>query len=249
MTQSIDVVILTWNDQADMVAAVQSVLASTGCEPTVIVVDNGSDPPAQVPDDHRVRLVRNDENRGVPAGRNQGAALGAAPFVATLDSDAVVEPTTLQRLLEPMLADPSIGATCPVFVGHAPEHTAGRHPSILRKVARGLNLTDRYASMRPASGDGAASSSWDVEFAIGACQVIRRSVFDTMGGFQEGHLFGPEDIEFSTRLRHHGYRLVQVAGVGCHHVARRSHKRLLSRQGLRHVVAVGRYYANGRTRA
>ena len=65
----VDVVILTWNDPPELLdAAVHSALHSNVVDVNVIVVDNGSDAPAEVPTDARVALVRSDTNLGV-AGR------------------------------------------------------------------------------------------------------------------------------------------------------------------------------------
>ena len=108
----IDVVILTWNDGPMLDTAVQSALTSRDVDVRVIVVDNGSDPPAAVPADSRVTLVINTENRGVAAGRNQGARLGDAPLVCFLDSDARLHPDTLSHLVSALEAEPTRGLKC-----------------------------------------------------------------------------------------------------------------------------------------
>jgi N-acetylglucosaminyl-diphospho-decaprenol L-rhamnosyltransferase len=230
----VTVVILTWNDQALMDRAVASVLDSRGVRPEIVVVDNGSQPPASVP--AGVRLIRNPTNVGVSRARNQGVAATTADFVCFLDSDAVLEPTTLRRLVDPLLADASVGVTAPVFRGQPPEASAGTAPGLGRKLARGVGLTDRYRSTR---------SRWlghrEVDFAIGACQVIRRSAFVAVGGLDETYFYGPEDVDLCLRLRTKGWRVLQVEDAICEHRARRRHRRLLTPAGFRHTIAVGRY--------
>ena len=238
MSPRVDVVILTWNDGAMLDAAVASALRSTGVDVGVLVVDNGSEPPARVPDDDRVTLVRNDANLGVAPGRNQGAAAGEAPWLCFLDSDARLAPDCLMTLVEAVAADERVGMAAPVFTGQAPHASAGRAPSLARKLARGLGLTASYRCARHPRH----ATRWDVDFAIGACQLWRRTAFADIGGFDERYFYGPEDIDACRRLRRCGVRVVQVAGAACDHPPRRRHRRLATGAGLCHGLALARYY-------
>lgn len=232
---AVDVIVITWNDGRLLDAAVESALGSIGVAPRVTVVDNGSDPPADVP--AGVGLIRNDTNRGVAAARNQGIRIGTAPLVCVLDSDARLEPTCLARLAEQVLSDPGVGMAAPVFVGQAPEASAGRAPTLGRKVLRGVGLVDTY---EPVAG-AARLLVWPVDFAIGACQLFRRSSFEDVGGLDETYFYGPEDVDFCLRIRHAGHGIVQVGDASCHHPPRRRNRRIVSRRGVRHAWAIGRH--------
>jgi GT2 family glycosyltransferase len=182
-------------------------------------------------------LLRNDENRGVAAGRNQGIRLGSAPYVLLLDSDARLQPDSISALAEPLVADPAIGLSVPVFTGQAPEASAGVAPTLARKLARIVGRTDAYASVEVPEG----APWWDVDFGIGACQLFRRSAYDEVGGIDESFFYGPEDVDFCLRLLGRGWRVVQVAAARVDHPPRRSHRRLLTRRGIAHGWAVARY--------
>lgn len=234
MSPLIDVVILTWNDDPQQLqAAIASAQSSVRVEARVVVIDNGSDIPAVVPDHERVAQLRNPTNRGVAAGRNQGAATGDAPLVCFLDSDARLSPSTLAALAEAMETDVALAA--PVFVGQPPEASAGAAPTLVVKAARALNLRNSY---RPVPHSG---PSWDVDFAIGACQLVNRHAFEAVGGFDERYFYGPEDVDLCLRLRRAGYRVVQVGSAYCEHPARRRFRRVLTRRGAQHAWALGRH--------
>jgi GT2 family glycosyltransferase len=232
----VDVVILTWNDGDVLQAAVDSALDQRDVHVHVIVVDNASDPPASVTDP-RVQVIRNAENLGVGGGRNVGARAGEAPYVCFLDSDARLDRHALARLLEPMRADPLVALTAPVFDGQRPEASAGTAPTFGDKVRRALNRTDLY---RPTANQG-VGPWWDVDFAIGACQLVRRSAYDAVGGLDDSARFGPEDVDFCLRLRGVSLGVVQVDGVGCEHPPRRAFRGVLTAKGLHHGRAVARY--------
>lgn len=231
----IDVVVLTWNDEGHMRSAVGSALASRGVQTRVYVVDNGSDPPAAVTAHPRVAMHRSARNLGVARGRNLGAALGHSDLVCFLDSDAVLDRDCLSHLAAAMVA-PMTALAAPVFADQPPEASAGRAPGLMRKLARAAALTDRYASAGDAPGP-----VWDVEVAIGACLLVRRSAFEFVGGFDDRYFYGPEDIDLCLRLAGGGHRIVQVGAAVCHHQPRRTSRRLLTRRGIAHGAAVLRH--------
>jgi GT2 family glycosyltransferase len=241
---AVDVVVLTWNDPELAAIAVTSALESDGVEVSVTVVDNGSDPPFRW-DGDRVDVIRNEANRGVAPARNQGVRAGTAPFVCLLDSDARLHPGGLAALVQPFAADPSIGLCAPTFTDQPPEASAGRAPSIVQKVRRGLDASALYVPT-PRTAD---APWWDVEFAIGACQVFRRSAFADVGGLDDTIFYGPEDVDFCLRLGAKGWRIVQLATAVCDHPPRRSNRRLLSRRGLDHALALAKHYWRHRSGA
>jgi N-acetylglucosaminyl-diphospho-decaprenol L-rhamnosyltransferase len=229
----IDVVVITWNDDpAVLGAAIASAQASAGVDVQVVVVDNGSSPAVTVPDG--VALLRNNTNLGVSRARNQGVRSGTAPLVCLLDSDARLLPDTLRALVAQVQGDVVLAA--PVFTDQPPEASGGRAPGMARKLLRVSGVTSAYGGMRP---DGA--QTWPVDFAIGACQLFRRDAFESAGGLDETYFYGPEDVDFCLRLRAGGGVVVQTATTTCHHPPRRRNRRVLSRSGLRHGVAVLRY--------
>jgi GT2 family glycosyltransferase len=232
---AVDVVVLTWNDGDLVGEAVRSALGSHGVDVRVTVVDNGSDLPPDLPSDPRIRMLTNRTNIGVARGRNQGAAAGNSPFVCFLDSDARLHPVALQRLVEPLQHAGDVAMAVPVFSDQPPEASAGQAPSVGDKVLRVLNLRDGY---RPVDRAGAW---WDVDFGIGACQLVTRADFMASGGFDASYFYGPEDVDLCLRLRERGRRVVQVAAAGCDHPARRRFRGLLTQRGLQHGWAVARH--------
>lgn len=229
----IDVVILTWNDGVLLDSAVQSVSDSGVEDLSLIVVDNGSDRPAQV---DRAKLVRNVENRGVAAGRNQGVRAGSSPYVCLLDSDARLLPGALQSMIRVLERDGDIAMAAPVFVGQPASASAGPAYGIVQKALRALNVRSTYRA-----GPEFDCGQRDVDFAIGACQVFRRSAFEAVGGLDEAYFYGPEDVDFCLRLRERGWRIVQLQDAVVEHPPRRRNRGLLTRRGARHAFAVLRH--------
>jgi glycosyltransferase involved in cell wall biosynthesis len=92
-----------WNAQPDwFLAAVRSVLAEDGCELELVVVDDGSDVPAERlladVDDERLRVVRTDQ-AGVSRARNAGLDEARGDYVRFVDADDIVARGSTSRLL------------------------------------------------------------------------------------------------------------------------------------------------------
>jgi glycosyltransferase involved in cell wall biosynthesis len=100
------------NAERTIVRAVTSALAQNVDELEVIVVDDGSDRPAEVAlaeiDDERLRVLRSVANRGVAAARNSALRAARAPIVAQLDADDGWHRDHLEGLLA-ALEDPRVG--------------------------------------------------------------------------------------------------------------------------------------------
>lgn len=237
MAAVVDVVILTWDDPPEMIgAAVSSVLAS-GVTATVTVIDNGSREPSRL-DADRVRLVRCPRNLGVSVGRTLGVALGEAPNVLFLDSDARLGPGALRRLLD-VLDEEGIGIAGPAFIGQHPNESAGAAPTLRTKIGRALNRRSTYED--PGDSGPTPVGTRDVDFVIGACQVFRREVWEAIGGLDTTIFYGPEDVDFCLRAKSKGWRVVQVLDAEVHHPPRRAARSVVSARGIRHAGAVARH--------
>jgi glycosyltransferase involved in cell wall biosynthesis len=92
--------------------AIESVRTQTFDDFELIVIDDGSgDRTAELAgsvDDPRIRVVRNETNRGVAACRNQGLDLARGEFVANLDSDDLALPERFERQVSYLRTHPEV---------------------------------------------------------------------------------------------------------------------------------------------
>lgn len=99
----VSVVIPSHNRPEMLADAIASVLAQTITDLEVVVVDDGSQPPVQLPPElaaRGVRIVRHEQAQGVCAARNRGIEEARGRWVALLDDDDRWRPAKLARQLE-----------------------------------------------------------------------------------------------------------------------------------------------------
>jgi len=187
----ISVIIPTHNYSKFLPEAVESVLNQTFSDFELIIVDDGSsDDTAAVVEpylrDCRVRYFYQD-NKGLSAARNAGIKAAKGEFIALLDSDDVWMPTKLERQIQLFKDKPDV-ALVYCMVEHIDENgKALPHISWPHKVG----ATYRDLMYMP----------WVV--GSGSSVLIRKSIFDEVGLFDEG-MNSVEDTNMWIRiLRHH----------------------------------------------
>ena len=96
------VIIPLYNKAPYVGKTVESVLGQTFGDYELIIVDNGSNDGSHeivaAFTDHRIKIVRLEENVGVSNARNKGVAMASAPIVTFLDADDWWDPTFLEEM-------------------------------------------------------------------------------------------------------------------------------------------------------
>jgi GT2 family glycosyltransferase len=213
VTPTVTAVMLAYGAEPYLVDAVHAALASTGVEIEVVLVDNGctSDAVHQVKDLDRVRVLTPSENTGYSGGCLIGAAEARGTYLAFVNSDAIVAPEAIARLVA-VAGEPSVGlAMGSIRLAPEPEviNTSGNPMHYV-----GLVWTGGYGE--PAS---AHSERRHVPIASGCCFAMRRALWEDMGGgFAREYFAYHEDTELSLRLWHRGLDLEYVPdAVVLHH--------------------------------
>lgn len=168
--------------------------------------------------DPRVRFVGNPDNPGFAVGCNQGARESAAPWLAFVNPDLMVEADTLARLRAHALcigSDALLGVDLVDEAGARDEAARRRDPdfgAMLRAPGRASKLAV------PIRDDQALQP---VQAISGALMLMPRALFDRLGGFDEDYRLHAEDLDLCRRAREAGafvgvandIQVVHVRGV------------------------------------
>ena len=199
-------------------------LASLEGVADAIVIDNASsdDTVQRVRECAHASLVVNGVNRGFAAGVNQGARVPAGEFLLILNPDATIM-TPLERLIQACATHGIAAGKLTGADGNTQRgFTVRRLPTAaaLSFEALGLNrlIPANPVNRRYRYLDRDLDREGPVEQPAGAFLMVRRDVFERLGGFDES--FYPvwfEDVDFAARARANGYRPYYVPEVAaCH---------------------------------
>ena len=181
----------------------------------VIVVDQQSDPAAAGSIEEsfpHIRLLRMPGNDGFAAGVNRGARETGAAYLLLLNPDTIAEPGLCTWLADWMDAHPRVGVTGPRLRNDdgSIQASARRFPDCTTAIAgRSSWLTralpgNRLSRRNLPALDTATIEPVDVDWVSGACMMIRRDVFEALGGLDEGFFMYWEDADFCRRAAHAG---------------------------------------------
>jgi len=208
---TVTAVILAYGDDPWIEAAVRAVLASTGIDVDVVLVDNGCTSSAVERCDalSGVTVVRPGTNLGFAGGCNAGAAHACGEVLALVNGDAVVEPGALAHLVE-VAMKPDVG------IASASIRLADQ-PDLLN--SRGNDLHFLGLSWAGGFGEPAARHTVqkDIVGASGAGMAMRRQLWEELGGFEERYFAYHEDLELSLRCWQRGFRVVFVPEAVVYH--------------------------------
>lgn len=205
----LDVVVVTFESAAH----VRGCLEALPARGRVVVVDNASsDGSADLAAALGAEVLRNPDNRGFAAGANQGARRGAADAILFLNPDAVVAPEDLSRLHATLAADSQVAIVAPRLLRADGSAQRGwwplPSPAETWREALGLR---RLWPVR-LGPDGAAP------FVVGACLLVRRDVFEQLGGFDEAFWLYGEEADLCRRARDAGWQVRYVGAATARHV-------------------------------
>ncbi len=200
----VSIVMPTFGHWEWVVRTLGAVLANTEPCYEVIVVDDAS------PDDfssrlaaatENVRIVQNPRNVGVCLSYNHGAAYARGDFLLFLNNDALVHAGWLPPLLETATSSPKIGAVGPQFLN--PDGSVQEAGALLfgdgTTTAYGRGCSDSIAEVRRPRV---------VDYVSGACVMVKRRVFNEVGGHNPIFTAYYSDVDLCLTLASHGYRTV-----------------------------------------
>ena len=223
----IGIIIVTYNSAAEIGACLDAALP-TGAE--IVVVDNASTDGTVAEVARRgVRLIANASNRGFAAAINQGVSALNCPYVVFLNPDAILQ-TDLEPLREACERPCAAGAGGQLLDANGYPQTGfmvRRFPTpatlilealLLNRLWPGNPVNRRYRGL-----DLDYSKDLQVEQPAGAFFMVRRSVWQELGGLDES--FFPlwfEDVDFCRRIWDRGLVLHYVPKAVARHTGAHS---------------------------
>ncbi len=190
MGQKVSIYIPCYNAEEYVARSIEGVLRQTHSAEEILIVDDGSrDRTAEIAARYPVRVVRHERNRGLAAARNTAFRSARNDLVAALDADCVPEPDWLEKLVT-HLEDGTVAAV------------GGR---LLETVQSSMADRWRKAHMPQQWGEVPVLNP---RFMFGNNVVLRKSVVEEVGWYDESLRTNGEDVDLSARIRARGYSFV-----------------------------------------
>jgi GT2 family glycosyltransferase len=239
------VVLISWKMRSLLERMLRTLIQySSHLDLEIICIDNGSNDGTSemvARDFPGVKLVRNPINRGVAPARNQGIAMAQGHYIAILDADMELVEDALGPLISFLDSHPEVGmAGCRLtFADGSTQLNAKRFPSLLALLSRRISLLRHLGGGKALNhhemSEWNRMNSIEVDYLIGACQVVRSKIFHQVGLLDEKIFYGPEDIDFCLRVRMAGWKIWWLHSVRIiHHEQRITKRNPFSKISIKH---------------
>lgn len=204
---NLSIIICTWNSAEDIEKCLYSLTRWTcpaNCE--IIIIDNNSTDNTKeiirkfpLPGEPAVNLIENDCNKGLSCANNQGIKESNNEYLLFLNPDTVILDNALEKMVQFMEKDKSIGAMGPQHLNNN-----GRIIPSCREFPNFGNLIrQRKWKMRYFDH----KSTREVDQPMGSCLLTRREIIDKIGGFNENYPLFMNDVDFCYRIKKAGYKI------------------------------------------
>lgn len=212
---TVSALVLNYRTPQQAVRCVRALQAQTIADQLeILVIDNHSQDDSigilrnRLGSDEQVRIIEAPENLGYGKGNNLAKRFAKGEYLFIINPDNELEPTGLERLLELLQSDDSIGIVAPQLVfddGYIRDsHRA--FPTVWQSMLRRLRHRDvsrRYRKPQPHD-----LKQQDVDWVVGACFLMRHDLFRELDCFDERFFLFFEDMDLCRRCWQRGKRVV-----------------------------------------
>ena len=223
----VSVIIVTYGSSSEVPGCVESLLKQS-VPVEIFLIDNDSpDNTAEVVSEYanryqNVHAILNKENIGLAAGNNVPVGKCQGEYLLILNPDTLFRDDSLAAMVDFLDRNPDVGVVGPknVYPNGEP-HVSFRRTWGIRHVITWRVLPyrvprllhDRYSSYE----------TQDVLFVSGSCLLIRRRIFEQIGGYDPEFFLTIEDVcDLCVRVKQHGSRVVFLAEPEVTHITGRS---------------------------
>jgi len=212
---TLSIIILSYNTK-DLLA---QTLSSIPRNPTweIIVVDNASTDGSLemvLKKYTYVKTIQNQINRGFAAGNNLGLKIAQGKYILLLNSDTKIIDDALDHMINFLDRHPHIGALTPkvMLPDGAVDLACHRGlPTIWNSFTYFAKLEQLFPSIALFAGYHQTHLDFDkphrIEATAATAMMVRRSVIEKVGKFDERFFLYAEDLDWCKRINDAGYEI------------------------------------------
>jgi GT2 family glycosyltransferase len=221
MSQKNDIsfLIVTYNNEKTIERCIKSLLKVLPKDSEIIVFDNASaDQTLNKLKNigNRINLIESKNNLGYGKGNNLAAKSAKCEYIFILNPDTEIKAVDFHKIIEFYESDPKIGLIAPrlMLLTGKVQASVKKMPSVwgaFKEYILGIKYS--YSEYYPSG-----VTPIEVEAAYGAALLIKKSLFEKVGGFDEKYFLYYEDIDLCRKLKKIGKKIFYFPNVEIIHL-------------------------------
>jgi len=232
----LSIIIVNYNVKEFLQNLLNSLIKATAnISSEIIVVDNASDDGSVQVIKKRfpeIKLIANKKNVGFGSANNQALELSEGKFIVLINPDTLVKEDTFDKLLNFFNSTPKAGlAGCKVLNPDGTLQLACRRgfPKPWTSFTKVFGLSKLFPHSKLFARYNLTyldeNKTYEVDAISGAFMMMRREVFNEIGGFDTKFFMYGEDLDFCYRTQQAGYKVYYFSDTEIIHFKGESTKR------------------------
>ncbi|MDP6575573.1 MAG: glycosyltransferase family 2 protein [Candidatus Peribacteraceae bacterium] len=224
MKPLISVCILNYRTPLNAVSCAKNLLNQTiADEIEIFVIDNNSDNDTigilrnRLADQDKVKIIEVPKNLGFATGNNYGSKYAEGEYLLFLNPDTEPENDALEKLIDVLKSDPSIGIIAPklVFTDGTVRDSYRTYPTVVDLVIKRSFLKHIFKERmkRYLQYDSSPDKTRDIDWVVGAFMLMKRELFEELGGFDSRYFLFLEDTDLCRKCWNAGKRVLYYPQV------------------------------------
>lgn len=266
VNMTLSIIILNYKQRGLVTQCVKGIFAlGLNFDYEIIVVDNNSQDHCleiineKFGNNARIKTIQSKKNLGMGGGNNLGVKQASGEYVLIINPDITILPGTIEELIKFANKNQKVGIVSPKLLN--PDKTIQlaqfRFPDFLRPLYRRTFFKKtKWGDKKLADflmTDWDRKSSRKIDWALGACLLIRKKALDQVGTFDERFFLFFEDTDLCRRFWQANWEVWCLASAPAIHLPERlsakefSLKNLLSAPIRAHLMSQFKYFWKWRT--
>ena len=204
----ISVIIVNYNGKKLLENCLESLFKTDYNNFEVILVDNNSTDGSMefvTKNYPKIIVIKLDSNKGFAEPNNIGAKIAKGEYLLFLNNDTVTTTNFISEMVKVLEKDEKIAICQSLLL--KPDGNIDSSGDFIDKMGIVYNSKTKTDEIR------------EISSARGACMLMRKKIFDKLGGFDEKFFFSFEDVDLSWRSWILGYKAVVVPQSIVYHSA------------------------------
>ena len=236
MQLDLSIIIVNYNVKEFLQNLIHSIFKSAlNISYEIIIIDNASDDGSvefikdKFPE---IKLISNEKNLGFSKANNLGLKIAKGKYLLLLNPDALLREDTLQKMMEFFRNTPDAGlAGCKILNPDGSLQLACRRsfPGPWTSFCKVTGLSTIFPRSRIFARYNLTyldeNQSYEVDAISGSFMMMKREVYEKVGGFDEEFFMYGEDLDLCYRIQKAGYKVYYVHDTQIIHYKGESTKR------------------------
>lgn len=224
---NLSIIIVNYNTVNELSECIKSIRTHTSdVKYEIVVVDNNSEDGSKEmlkSDLTDIKKIFLSFNSGFSFANNYAMDRSHTEYVLLLNPDTFLIENSLKVMIDFLIKNPAVGAVGPVLEDSEGnlQLSMSRFPELKQQLLDALYLQSamkRYALTKNQRESIASKVPFEVDWVSGGCIMVRKSIYNEIGGLDEQfHLFG-EDVDWCLRIKKAGWNIFCLPNTKVIHI-------------------------------